>query len=440
MIERHRLTSLFLALVLCLPMVVFADDPTVVISSDVLISSCTQLTATAQYTGDDNRDGFTSIEYNTADVWPGTVACSGITDRQPRQCLIPGLMPGQSYWVRVTFEDPDGVSGPNPEVLGPFTLGTCGADAVAPTATFIVPKERATIGGIDRIKVQVWDEGGLAATPLSWWIDQNVPSTIAAVNPNYDCGTNCSVWEFDVDLTVFARGIHGLTVEVTDAAGNFARAVRTISVRNSGAKPAGDGLLLRRTLGSQQCMDCHNLPAHSSQYTGTTYGNWSTDCLDCHRAHYTLNLYLIEVRVLTPADGRPYITFWEDDLAGGTNPIRSYLGNRSPPDNSPWHDGICEVCHTRTKYHRNNESGDHSHYENRRCVNCHIHSQGFAAAESQGGANCGGCHPTIWEGMNGTTAKTSRHSIGSLLGVNDSFTDTSASWTSPLNDIAPTDR
>ncbi len=438
---RCRYLTLFsLGLALCLPAVATADNPTIVISSDVLISSCRQLTATAQYIGDDNRDGSTLIEYNTSDSWPGITACTNITDSLPRQCLIPGLTPGGDYWVRVTFTDPDGVSGPNPEVLGPFTLGACGADDVAPTATFITPSERTTIGGIDRIKVQVWDEGGLSASPLSWWVDTNAPSTTAAINPNYDCGANCSVWEFDVDWTVFARGIHGLTVEVTDAAGNTARAVRTVSVRNSGSKPAGSGLLLRRTLGSQQCMDCHNLPGHSSQFTGTTYGNWSADCLNCHRAHYTLNVYLIEVRVLTPADGRPYITFWTDDAAGGTNPIRSYLGNRTPPDNEPWHDGICEACHTRTKYHRNNSSGDHSHHEDRRCINCHPHSSGFAAVESSGGTSCGGCHPNIWEGMNGTNAKTSRHSIGAVLGVNDAFTDTAAVWASPLDAISPADR
>jgi hypothetical protein len=438
MMQRCGLAGLLLILVF--PIIGFAGNDTVVASADVLVSSCNQLTVTARYTGDDNRDGSTAIEYNTINSWPGTVACAGITDSQPRQCLLPGLMPGQGYWVRVTFDDPDGISGTNPEVLGPFSPGTCGADSVAPTALFITPSERTTIGGIDRIKLQVWDEGGLSATPLSWWVDDGAPSTTAAINPNYDCGVNCSVWEFDVDWTIFARGIHGLTAEVTDSAGNVARAVRTVSVRNSGTKPAGSGLLLRRTLGSQQCMDCHNLPTHSSQYTGTTYGNWSVDCLTCHRAHFTLNVYLIEVRVLTPADGRPYITFWNDDIAGGTNPIRSYLGNRSPPDNSPWHDGICETCHTRTEFHRNNASGDHTHHQDRRCINCHVHNTGFAAAESPGGTSCRGCHPNIWEGMNGATAKTSRHSIGSIVDVNDSFTDTSAAWASPLSAIPAEDR
>ncbi len=439
-VKRRFLVPVLLSLTLCLPIAAFAGDDTVVTGSDVLVSSCTQLTVTAHYTGDDNRDGGTSVEYNTADTWPGTVACSNITDSLPRQCLVPGLTPGQSYWVRVTFSDPDGVSGPNPEVLGPFTLGSCGPDAVAPTALFIVPSERATIGGTDRMKLQVWDEGGLAATPIRWWVDGGIPSTAAVINTNYDCGIDCAVWEFDIDLTVYARGLHELTAEVTDAAGNVARAVRTISVRNSGAKPAGSGLLLRRTLGGQLCMDCHNLPTHSSQYTGTTYGNWAVDCLTCHRAHFTLNIFLIEGSVLTPSSGKPTISFWEDDRSGGTNPIRSYLGNRFPPDNHPWHDGICEACHTRTKYHRNDESGDHTHNADRRCVNCHPHNQGFAAVESKGGTPCAGCHPDIWEGMNGTVAKTSRHTIGSVLGLNDSFTDTDIGWTAPLSGVAPADR
>ncbi|HHQ48876.1 MAG TPA: hypothetical protein ENK19_08355, partial [Acidobacteria bacterium] len=311
---------------------------------------------------------------------------------------------------------------------------------VPPTVLFIVPTQGAVIGGTDRFKVQVWDEGGLAANPVSWYVDGGTSSTTAVNNTNYDCGTDCTVWEFDVDVTGLARGWHEVTAEVTDAAGNVARAVRGFWVRNNGTRPAGSGELLRRTYSSQLCRDCHNLPTHSSQHTGTTYGNWAVDCLTCHTPHNTLSIYLIRPKIKTPSSGTKSITFWTDDRAGGTNPIRSYLGNYFLPDYHPWDDGICEACHTRTKYHRNNASGDHTHNANRRCVNCHPHNQGFAASESKGGTDCAGCHPAIWEGMNGTAAKTSRHTIGSVLGVNDSFTDTNVAWTSPLSGVAPADR
>jgi len=416
-------------------------DDTTVVGSNVLVSSCTQLTVTSRFTGDENGDGTTQVEYNTSDTWPGTVACGGSGGGSPRQCLVPGLTEGQTYWVRVTFTDPDGVSGPNPEVLGPFTLPACAADADPPMVLVIVPTEEAVIGGSDRFKVQVWDEGGLAASsPLSWYVDGGTASTTAVTNTNYDCGTGCSVWEFDVDVTGLTRGWHEVTVEATDAAGNVGRAVRGFWVRNRGTKPAGSGQLLRRTHGSQLCVDCHNLATHSSQHTGTRYGNWSVDCLTCHTPHNTLNIYLIRKDLQTPNSGTKSITFWEDDRAGGTNPNRSYLGAIPPPSTAPLDDGICEACHTRTAYHRNNSSGDHEHNKDRRCVGCHPHTQGFAASESKGGLDCSSCHPAIWEGMNGTTAVTSRHTIGSVLGVNDSFTDTNVSWTSPLSAVAPADR
>ncbi|NOZ77977.1 MAG: hypothetical protein GXP48_02110 [Acidobacteria bacterium] len=439
MMLRRTLTGPFLAMILAVPMIAFAGNNTVVVGSDVLVSSCSELTVTSRFTGDDNGDGATQVEYNTANSWPGTVACSALSGGSPRQCLVPGLTAGQSYWVRVTFSDPDGVSGSNPEVLGPFTLPSCGADTVAPTVLILVPAQGAVVGGTERVKVQVWDEGGLAATPLAWYVDGGAPSTTATVNSNYDCGTNCSVWEFNVDLTALARGWHEITVEVTDAAGNVARAVRGVSVRNNGTRPAGSGQLLRRTNGSELCVDCHNLATHSSQFTGTKYGNWAVDCLTCHTPHRTLNIYLIRGTIETPSSGPKDITFWEDDRTGGTNPNRSYLGVTSPTP-APYDDGICEACHTRTKYHRNNASGNHTHNAGTRCVNCHPHNRGFAATESKGGTNCAGCHATIWEGMNGTTAKTSRHSIGSVLGVNDSFTDSGVAWTAPLSAVAPADR
>ncbi|NOZ94646.1 MAG: hypothetical protein GXP47_07915 [Acidobacteria bacterium] len=437
---RGALAGLFLGAILVFPMVATAGNDTVVVGSNVLVSSCTQLTVTARFTGDDNGDGVAEVEYNTADAWPGTVACDALSGGSPRQCLVPDLTAGQSYWVRVTFTDPDGVSGPNPEVLGPYTLPACGTDTVAPTVLFIVPAQGAVIGGTDRFKVQVWDEGGLAANPLSWYVDGGASSTTAVNNTNYDCGANCTVWELDVDVTGLARGWHEVTAEVTDQAGNVARAVRGFWVRNRGTRPAGSGELLRRTNSSQLCRDCHNLATHSSQHTGTTYGSWAVDCLTCHTPHQTLNIYLIRGDLQTPSSGTKSITFWEDDRAGGTNPNRSYLGTVPPPSSAPYDDGICEACHTRTKYHRNNASGNHTHNADRRCVNCHPHNQGFAATESKGGTDCAGCHPDIWEGMNGTTAKTSRHTIGSVLGVNDSFTDTNVAWTSPLTGVAPADR
>ena len=415
-------------------------DDTTVVGSDLVASSCDSLTVTSRFTGDDNGDGSTQVEFNTANSWPGTTACAAVPGSSPRQCLISGLVSGQTYWVRVTFTDPDGVSGTNPEVLGPVTMSSCGGDTVAPTLLILAPAEGAVIGGPERVNLQVWDEGGLAATPVSWFVDGGAPSTAATVNTNYTCGANCAVYQLDVDTTSLANGMHEITVDVTDAAGNVGRVVRAVTVNNAGAKPAGSGQLLRRTHGAQVCIDCHALATHSSQQTGTDYGNWAVDCLRCHTAHKTRNIFLVREQVDTPSSGTAAITFQVDDAAGGTNPQNSYLGSTTGAGGGPFTDGICETCHTQTVYHRNNSSADHSHNANNRCVGCHPHGKGFAAGESTGGVTCASCHPDVWQGMTGGVAKTSRHALGAVLGTNDSFTDSGVNWTSPLSNVAPANR
>ncbi len=39
--------------------------------------------------------------------------------------------------------------------------------------------------------------------------------------------------------------------------------------------------------------------------------------------------------------------------------------------------GVCEVCHTKTLYHRNDATGDQSHNPTARCTDCHLHTKGF---------------------------------------------------------------
>ena len=56
----------------------------------------------------------------------------------------------------------------------------------------------------------------------------------------------------------------------------------------------------------------------------------------------------------------------------------------------PSYDGVCEVCHTTTTYHRNNASGDHTHYADQDCIPCHTHSPNEF---SHGGPAPGGCDP-----------------------------------------------
>ena len=63
----------------------------------------------------------------------------------------------------------------------------------------------------------------------------------------------------------------------------------------------------------------------------------------------------------------------------GDKTVRFYTdtGTNSFADNNATYDGICEVCHTQTNYHRNDDSGDHSHKPMANCVGCHSHENGF---------------------------------------------------------------
>jgi hypothetical protein len=406
-------------------------DSTTVESNAAVRSSCRQITVTSFFKGDANEDGDTLVEFNTANDFTGgqSVACPAASGPSPRRCLITGdsvaQLSADDYWIQVTHSDPDTVlGGTNPEVLGPVSLEACGTDSSAPTVVILAPARDAVLGGTDRVKVQVYDEVGLAGTdPVKWSVDGAVVAATGVTdNANYQgdycTAPQCRVYEFDLNTTGLADGEHYLTVEVTDAAtptANVAVVRRGFRSRNQGASnPGGSGLLLRRTSGSQLCTDCHNLPTHSSQTTSTDYGNWAVECLDCHTPHSTQNIFLVRKSLRTPKSGTKTVNFHYDDDqiggednpgdVGGDNPTRlSFLGDRSASDggtpNAPFDDGICEACHTKTKFWRNTVDADHTHNAGTRCMKCHGHDAGF----SGGGGGCLGCHSNVGDiGVGGT--------------------------------------
>ena len=138
-----------------------------------------------------------------------------------------------------------------------------GADGHPPTLIFQSPAQDAVVGGIEGFNTQVSDQDGLAASnPVRWGLDGAPISASATVNPNYSCGENCAMYEFDIDTTPLLEGAHTVSVEVADDIGNVGVFTRTFVVANSGIQAAGNGLLLRRTHGSQTCIDCHKWIAH----------------------------------------------------------------------------------------------------------------------------------------------------------------------------------
>jgi len=82
---------------------------------------------------------------------------------------------------------------------------------------------------------------------------------------------------------------------------------------------------------------------------------------------------LIKETIVTPNSG-----------SRATRLFRS-SGAKSFADGDSVYDGVCEVCHTKTTYHRNNPAADHAHNTGTKCTSCHFHSEGFKGS-------CTGCH------------------------------------------------
>jgi hypothetical protein len=121
-----------------------------------------------------------------------------------------------------------------------------------------------------------------------------------------------------------------------------------------------------------------------------------------------------------------YDTVVLDDI---TNPDPSRSGNRevkffwktgdnSFADGNGIYDGVCEVCHERTKHFRNDGSGDDQHHSNvggadgEDCTECHNHVYGFAHGGGSAGGNCDECHghDPGYEGATGGAGTYKTHS------------------------------
>ena len=113
--------------------------------------------------------------------------------------------------------------------------------------------------------------------------------------------------------------------------------------------------------------DVHNGPKHTSQ----------TACWDCHNHEGEAgnNLVMIQENMPTPNSGTRSVVF------------TARTGLNSFADSVPPIDGVCEVCHTQTDYHRNTTGWEAGHNAQRNCVPCHTHESGF-----QPSGGCTACH------------------------------------------------
>jgi hypothetical protein len=100
---------------------------------------------------------------------------------------------------------------------------------------------------------------------------------------------------------------------------------------------------------------------------------------------------------------------------GGTSKQVKFLdrkGANSYADGDTTYNGVCEVCHIQTMYHKNDGTGNY-HYPAARCYVCHAHINGFSYAHGEPGKDCEDCHghDDGWNGGSyyGTTQSHSTH-------------------------------
>jgi hypothetical protein len=145
-----------------------------------------------------------------------------------------------------------------------------------------------------------------------------------------------------------------------------------IEARPSPASPHNDPD--HSTFTEHDCADCHVSKVIGGHQTTSTMQSPHFDflCTTCHDPHGSGNLRNIYEELETPNSGVRTVLFL------------SYAGPNSFADGDAVYDGVCEVCHTSTTYHRNNASGDHTHNAASDCTACHDHSNGFLAVPVTG--------------------------------------------------------
>jgi predicted CXXCH cytochrome family protein len=144
------------------------------------------------------------------------------------------------------------------------------------------------------------------------------------------------------------------------------------------------------------CLSCHGpggsavtVEVHTNT-SASSYPAFRMTCMDCHNPHDNmLNIFAginlksvgrkitgaTYARISTPNSGIREVVFESRGASVGDPSLHSFADNDE--DGNGTYDGACEVCHTRTRFHRNNSSGNHSHQTGRTCTNCHDHDNYF---------------------------------------------------------------
>ncbi|WP_248343284.1 CxxxxCH/CxxCH domain c-type cytochrome [Anaeromyxobacter paludicola] len=135
------------------------------------LPSCIRADVAAPVSFDANGDGATTFERGAAATGPWAPACTA-TGAGPRSCADAALLPSTSYWYRVTTSDPDGVSGPATQVIGPYVTTAC--DLVVPQALTVtvgscalVTAKASFLGDSNATGAVAFERAGAAAGPFT---------------------------------------------------------------------------------------------------------------------------------------------------------------------------------------------------------------------------------------------------------------------------------
>lgn len=119
-----------------------AGDGTVTGSATVSVRSSSWIAVETPFTGDDNRNGYTLYEIGSSASGPfstGSANWDRLSGPPEWRANVFNVSPSTTYYVRITFFDPDGLTGTNPQVIGPVTTPASSPNSVTvETASAVV--------------------------------------------------------------------------------------------------------------------------------------------------------------------------------------------------------------------------------------------------------------------------------------------------------------
>ena len=160
----------------------------------------------------------------------------------------------------------------------------------------------------------------------------------------------------------------------------------------------GDNVRLTLANDNSQCRSCHNAgltkPAFQNMSTHISVYGGGQDingflCKRCHDPHGTTNLSMIRT------------TIKKGVHATATSFTIAYTDRVNGLINTTTNRGLCQVCHTKTKFYRSGIA--ENNHPTSGCFECHAHNAKGGAFKPSG--TCDGCHgyPPVPKGLPGLT-------------------------------------